>query len=223
MTYSSNVIHSTTRIEIYNSRQGGEDGISSNVIHSTTRIEIKLTQSCIAVEIIFECNPLNNKDWNRRNKINEGGRKRFECNPLNNKDWNFTSNGRLFSSDASNVIHSTTRIEINKKVYIYNMDKSSNVIHSTTRIEIFPFRLTPFCQPTSNVIHSTTRIEILYKYGGLENPIIFECNPLNNKDWNENITFTNIQVMNFECNPLNNKDWNRETKQDISTSALLRM
>src|SRR5690625_4953991 len=84
--------------------------------------------------------------------------------------------------NTSNVIHSTTRIEISKVTLFRVIESPSNVIHSTTRIEI---KSDVNCIPlkeSSNVIHSTTRIEIYIVWKTQPSKLIFECNPLNNKD-----------------------------------------
>src|SRR5690625_7153660 len=51
---------------------------------------------------------------------------------------------------------------------------SSNVIHSTTRIEIEVIAFKAGCQTASNVIHSTTRIEIGIYWSGDSGGIDFE-------------------------------------------------
>src|SRR5690625_4734057 len=52
---------------------------------------------------------------------------------IGNKPLNYR---HLQEKSSSNVIHSTTRIEIHRIEIVFPNTRSSNVIHSTTRIEI---------------------------------------------------------------------------------------
>src|SRR5690625_2704795 len=87
---------------------------------------------------------------------------------------------------TSNVIHSTSRIEIIRCGHIFRIYiASSNVIHSTTRIEILNIKSLSSALYTSNVIHSTTRIEIRNGIITISGIWVFYCNPLNNKELNK--------------------------------------